>query len=106
MEANESYDEKLKPQSDHFKCPIYFKIMKDPVQCPAQGHTFCRYCVSNHLDRVETCPTCREPLKKIVLIPNRAIRSVIEDAEVHCFTYEPLEDNSANGRKRIKGKVN
>lgn len=90
MKINEYYDEKLfiKPQSDHLKCPICFNIMKDPVQCPTQGHTFCRYCVSTHLVRNETCPTCQEPLKVEKLIPNRVIRSMIEDAEVRCFTYE------------------
>jgi hypothetical protein len=108
MEANESYDEKLftKPQSDHLKCSICFNIMKDPVQCTTQGHTFCRYCVSTHLDRDETCPTCREPLKKTKLIPNRAIRSMIEDAEIYCFTYELPQKNRLKGRKNFKGKGN
>jgi hypothetical protein len=107
MNANDSYDEKLftKPQSDHLKCPICFNIMKDPVTCPGQGHTFCRYCVTRHLDRIETCPTCREPLKKDKLIPSRLIRSMIEDAEVHCFSHETLQDNEIQARKRSMGEA-
>jgi hypothetical protein len=110
MKINEYYDEKLfiKPLSDHLKCPICFNIMKDPVQCPTQGHTFCRYCVSIHLDRNETCPTCQEPLKIEKLIPNRVIRSMIEDAEVRCFTYEASgasEDDEVKTVKKRKGVV-
>jgi len=102
MNANESYDEKLfiKPQSDHLKCPICFNIMKDPVTCRTQGHTFCRHCVTMHLDQNETCPTCREPLKKKNLIPSRLVRSLIEDKEVHCFSHKLI----SSGRKKIKGK--
>jgi len=107
MNANDSYDEKLfaKPQSDHLKCPICFNIMKDPVTCVSQGHTFCRYCVTRHLDRIETCPTCREPLKKDKLIPSRLIRSLIEDAEVHCFSYQSSQDNEIQAKKRNGGEV-
>jgi hypothetical protein len=89
MEINESYDKNLftQPLSIHLDCPICFNVMKDPVLCPTQGHTFCRLCILQHLDRSKTCPTCREPLMKDQLLPNRVLLSMIEDAEVHCFSY-------------------
>lgn len=90
MKANESYDEKLfvRPQSDHLKCPICLIIMKDPVLCPTESCSFCRHCVSDHLNRDETCPNCRNPLTKQQLRPNRLICSLIGDAEVFCFSRD------------------
>lgn len=90
MNAFESYDRNLfiLAPNDLLECPICSNIMKDPVQCTAQGHTFCRFCVMKALDWSETCPTCREPLKKDKLLPNRLACSIIEDAQVHCFSYE------------------
>jgi hypothetical protein len=57
-----------------------------------------------HLDQNETCPTCREPLQKEKLIPSRLIRSLIEDAEVWCFSHEPSKNNPVKGKRKIKGK--
>jgi hypothetical protein len=94
MKAFESYDKKLfiLPPNDLLECPICCNIMKDPVLCTAQGHTFCRFCVTKALYRSETCPTCREPLKRLVC-------SLIEDAEVHCFSYEFAEEDKVKGRQ-------
>jgi hypothetical protein len=68
MEANKSYNKKLftQPENDFLECPICFDIMKDPVFCTAQGHTFCRDCVTRHLDQSKTCPTYRDLYKKII----------------------------------------
>jgi hypothetical protein len=100
--GNKSYDKKsfTQPVNDFLECPICFDIMKDPVLCTAQGHTFCRECVTKHLDQSETCPTCREPMRKEKLLPNRLVRSMIEDAEVHCFSYDFVEENKVKGKKR------
>jgi hypothetical protein len=93
MTVNGSYDKKLftKPLSDYLECPICFNIMKDPVQCPGSC-TFCRHCVSEHLNGVETCPTCANPMDKEKLLPNRLIGSMIGDSEVHCLSYESPGD--------------
>jgi hypothetical protein len=74
--------------------------MKDPVQCPTQGHNFCRQCVLQHLDLSETCPTCREPLQVDKLVPNRGLLSLIEDAEVYCIFYDSLQEDVIKKRKR------
>jgi hypothetical protein len=93
-----SYDRKLfiELQNNLFECPICYNIMKDPAQC-SQGHVFCRHCVAEHLIRTESCPTCREPLTKEKLLSNKIICSLIEDSEVHCFSYidahQQSEDN-------------
>jgi hypothetical protein len=78
----------LQSPSDQFECPICYCIMKDPVSCP-EGHTFCRHCLSKHLDvQAMTCPTCRVLLSKDKLVPSRLIRSLIEDSEVRCLSEE------------------
>jgi len=102
MQADKSYNKKLftQPLNIHLECPICFDIMKDPVLCTAQGHTFCRHCVTSHLGRSKTCPNCREPLQKDKLLPNRLVCSLIEDAEVYCFTYEFTEEERIKGRKK------
>lgn len=106
MNTDKSYDENLfvKPLSEEFKCPICLNIMNDPVQCPTQGHTFCRRCVSEHLNLAETCPTCREPLTKAQLLPSRLIRSLIEDAEVHCLSYEASQNEEIKSGKKIEAQ--
>lgn len=104
---NASYDEMLftGPQSHHLKCPICLDVMKDPVQCPTHGHTFCRHCILRHLNLSATCPTCREPLEKEKLLPNRLICSLIEDAEVYCFSTETLREDEIKNIERSEGKA-
>jgi hypothetical protein len=99
--GNKSYDKKLftQPVNDFLECPICFDIMKDPVLCNAQGHTFCRHCVTRHLDQSETCPTCREPMQIEKMLPNRLVCSLIEDAEVHCFSYEFTDEDKVKGKR-------
>jgi hypothetical protein len=89
---DESYDEKrfVKPQSRELKCPICFDIMKNPVQC-LKGHNFCRRCILQYLVQSKRCSTCREPTCREILIPNRGICSLIEDAKVYCFSSDTLE---------------
>mmetsp|Transcript_11975 Transcript_11975/g.11624 ORF Transcript_11975/g.11624 Transcript_11975/m.11624 type:complete len:394 (-) Transcript_11975:174-1355(-) len=107
MIANESYDDKLfiQPQSDHLKCPICLIIMKDPVLCPTESCSFCRHCVSDHLDNDETCPNCRNPLTKQQLRPNRLICSLINDALVYCFSIEASEDSHIKSGKKTDRQV-
>jgi hypothetical protein len=85
----ESYDSALfiQPPNKNFECLICVNIMKDPVQCPTQAHTFCRHCISKALERTETCPVCREPLQKDKLTPNRLICSLIEGALLFFHSY-------------------
>jgi hypothetical protein len=73
--------------------------MKDPVLCSC-SHTFCRQCITKHLDRFETCPTCREPLSKENLLPNRSLCSLIEDEESHFLYYEFSDEDEGKGKKR------
>lgn len=73
----------------------------DPVQCPTQGHTFCRHCILKHMDRSKTCPTCREPLMEEALVPNRVISSVIEDAEVQCLSNMSTKVNLMNDLRNV-----
>jgi hypothetical protein len=97
-----SFDRSLfiHPPSSEFQCPICLNIMNDPVSCP-EGHTFCRHCVSKHLDahafEVRTCPTCRIPLSKDKLVPSRLICNLIDDLAVRCFSLQIAhEDRNQN----------
>lgn len=90
----------IHPPSSEFECPICLNIMNDPVSCP-EGHTFCRHCVSKHLDAyafgVQKCPTCRIPLSKEKLVPSRLICNLIDDLAVRCFSLQiAYEDRNQN----------
>jgi hypothetical protein len=78
--------------------------MKDPVSCPLEGRTFCRCCMTEHLARSESCPTCRIPLTPEKLITYRSMKSMIEEVEVYCVSVPVLEldqrKQKTQGRKR------
>ena len=54
---------------DDFSCIICNEILKDPVQCQANEHYFCRECVTKHLQNSQTCPTCKDELMIETLRP-------------------------------------
>ena len=61
-----------------FICPISLEIMEDPVIC-ADGMTYERKEISNWLEHHNTSPKTNEPLSDLTLIPNNAIKSVIDN---------------------------
>eukprot|EP00116_Pleurobrachia_bachei_P007742 sb/3468004/ len=64
---------------DYLCGKISFEIMKDPVTTPS-GVTYERANLEEHLQRVgHFDPLTREPLKREKLIPNLAMKEVIED---------------------------
>ena len=54
---------------DDFCCIICNEILKDPVQCQANEHYFCRECITKHLQNSQTCPTCKDELTLETLRP-------------------------------------
>ncbi len=42
------------------ECPICFNVYQDPhlTKC---GHTFCKECISEVINRQHLCPECRAP---------------------------------------------
>lgn len=63
----------------HFRCPISLDLMRDPVTAPA-GITYDRESIEAWLDTGRaTCPVTHAPLRHEDLVPNHAIRRVIQD---------------------------
>ncbi|KAL6596295.1 hypothetical protein ACP70R_047659 [Stipagrostis hirtigluma subsp. patula] len=63
----------------HFRCPISLDLMRDPVTAPT-GITYDRESIEAWLDTGRaTCPVTHAPLRQEDLVPNHAIRRVIQD---------------------------
>ncbi|CAD6202847.1 unnamed protein product [Miscanthus lutarioriparius] len=63
----------------HFRCPISLDLMRDPVTAPT-GITYDRESIEAWLDTGRaTCPVTHAPLRHEDLVPNHAIRRVIQD---------------------------
>eukprot|EP01065_Artemidia_motanka_P002343 TRINITY_DN1110_c4_g1_i1.p1 TRINITY_DN1110_c4_g1~~TRINITY_DN1110_c4_g1_i1.p1 ORF type:complete len:362 (+),score=92.25 TRINITY_DN1110_c4_g1_i1:139-1086(+) len=63
---------------DSFLCPIQQTIMEDPVSDP-DGNTYERSAITDWLQHQEVSPLTRNSLTLEQLIPNRALRSAIEE---------------------------
>lgn len=61
----------------HLICPITHEIMSDPV-IAADGHTYEREGIERWFETHETSPVTREALESRRLLPNRAMKSMIE----------------------------
>ncbi|ERM93829.1 hypothetical protein AMTRI_Chr04g181670 [Amborella trichopoda] len=90
--------EKLKPGiksiqiPSNFKCPISLELMRDPVIMPT-GITYDRQSIERWLDEGgKTCPVTNQPVHEPELIPNHALRRMIQS---WCVA------NSSNGVDRI-----
>ncbi|KAL6867521.1 hypothetical protein ACP4OV_015545 [Aristida adscensionis] len=64
----------------HFRCPISLDLMRDPVTAPT-GITYDRESIEAWLEtgRAAVCPVTHAPLRQEDLVPNHAIRRVIQD---------------------------
>lgn len=63
----------------HFRCPISLDLMRDPVTAPT-GITYDREGIEAWLDTGRAaCPVTHGPLRHEDLVPNHAIRRVIQD---------------------------
>jgi len=63
---------------DDMCCIITCEIMKDPVICIGDGHTYEHKAITEWFSTgARTSPTTNEPLDNITLIPNHAVRRLI-----------------------------
>jgi hypothetical protein len=60
---------------DEFKCPITLDVMKDPVLCE-DGFTYERSAILSIKNSLS--PMTRQPINKNNLIPNRALKNIID----------------------------
>lgn len=71
----------------HFRCPISFDLMKDPVTM-STGITYDRQSIETWLDMGNTtCPVTNQELNVEDLIPNHSIRRMIQDWCVANHSY-------------------
>ena len=61
-----------------FICPITQEVMLDPVST-VDGHTYERGAIKRWLSRKRTSPLTGAPLKSTALVPNIALRKLIEE---------------------------
>ncbi|XP_055817545.1 U-box domain-containing protein 21-like [Solanum dulcamara] len=63
----------------HFLCPISLDLMKDPVTL-CTGISYDRENIEKWIEaRNSTCPVTNQPLRNFDIIPNHAIRKMIQD---------------------------
>ena len=60
----------------YFCCPLTLDVMTDPV-LDREGNTFEREAVVAWLQKNKTSPISREPLNESMLVPNIALREMI-----------------------------
>ena len=67
---------------DHITCSICLEVLQEPVQCVNNEHYFCKKCISEHLTRSQTCPTCRDELTTDTLRPvSRVVRNLLQQLQ-------------------------
>ena len=61
-----------------FLCPITCEIMADPVM-DADGNTYERWAITRWLEKSQQSPITRMPIASRMLVPNRALKAIIDD---------------------------
>eukprot|EP00210_Caulerpa_lentillifera_P006973 g6668.t1 len=78
VESAERKLQSLQTELDHcIICPITMEVMKDPV-ITADGHTYERRAIEQWLGRKRISPLTRQPMSSSALIPNMAMRHLID----------------------------
>ena len=69
---------------DYLQCQICLQPLVDPVDTPC-GHTFCYFCMLNHLRRTPSCPCDRQPLcEKDIRSSCLIVRNTLDKLTVVC----------------------
>lgn len=75
-QADRGMEQKKRPH-EHL-CPITMEVMRDPVMILC-GDTFERSEITKWFEQNNTCPHCRQKPPTKTMIPNLAVRKMIED---------------------------
>lgn len=74
----------IEPSKSLF-CAIHSGLLHTPVILATCGHTFCRSCITKHLEKESSCPVDKVSVPTNVnLVPNLAVEGQIADLLVHC----------------------
>lgn len=67
-----------------FTCSICLEVPKQPV-LTCCSHSFCKDCITKHVEKQDTCPLCRAATGK-VFTPNTPLAQVLETLYPHLAT--------------------
>ena len=77
------------PVSGKFHCSYCLHVYKDPVMCRRNQHSFCRGCITRHLQNQRTCPACKDELTLETLTePPRILTECLSELKIRCEFYE------------------
>ena len=63
---------------DKFDCPVCMCKLSDPI-ISACGHTFCKPCIEECVNRSHECPSCRKALTADQLFRNYSLELLINE---------------------------
>ncbi|EJW84767.1 hypothetical protein WUBG_04321 [Wuchereria bancrofti] len=81
-----------------YDCPICFQLFREPYSTLC-GHSFCRECISAHLERSLRCPVCSQgldPRSGPIVFPNFTAASIVDAIRRNMKTARNLA--AASGR--------
>ncbi|KAM1069644.1 hypothetical protein TB2_001455 [Malus domestica] len=97
--SSSSHSQSLIPNvPDEFRCPISLDLIRDPV-IVASGHTYDRNSIAQWINSGhQTCPKSGQKLIHMALIPNYALRSLMQQwcEENNVPTTESLQSSSSD----------
>ena len=78
-------DERFESDVPHnFHCAICLNVLKQPMQCVRNEHSFCKPCIVRHLQVQQRCPNCMEALTLKTLRPSRVLMDLISQLKIRC----------------------
>ena len=89
----EGYDDERfeGPVPQNLHCNICLNVLRKPMQCVRNEHSFCKPCITRHLQEMsQSCPTCIEALTLETLRPSRLVTDLLSQLRIRC-------DNSDKG---------
>jgi len=75
--------EVLQQLEETLACPISYEVMKDPVILCGDGNTYDRSSITEWLKTHKTSPMTNEPVSDTTLVPNKLVKSLIEELNEH-----------------------
>lgn len=80
LEAEQAAGNRQPYEDDYICCPITLEVMRDPV-IAADGHTYEREAIDEWLRTTKESPVTGQPMDAQTLIPNLAIKHIINNAQ-------------------------
>ena len=74
--------------TDSLYCAICLNVLKQPMQCVRNEHSFCKPCITRYVKESQRCPTCMEPLTLQTLRSSRVITELISQLKIKCDNVE------------------